>query len=321
MAKPTTLLKAAGRKAMRQPLPRMAALRAAGRRGHGLVLVYHRVRADGDAASGEVVPSVDRSLLRTHLKALTELGRVVPLPRLLEPPDDRRRPSFAVTFDDDYPHHAAHALPVLGDLGLPGTFFLSGRTLHGLGAYWWERLEALLAAIGLDAAGRALGVVARSPKGLAAACEADEGARARLAAIAPDGNRPLDIQGIRALAAAGMTLGFHTLDHPLLPALDDDRLAAALDAGRAELAEVTGQPMTLLAYPHGKADVRVARATRVAGYLAAWTGWPRPARAGDDPFLLGRWEPGPLDLDSFVAAVAVRLHRAAPASPWFQGPT
>jgi hypothetical protein len=35
---------------------------------------------------------------------------------------------------------------------------------------------------------------------------------------------------------------------------------------------------------------------------------------GDDPFLLGRWEPGPLDLDSFVAAVGVRLHRTAPES-------
>jgi peptidoglycan/xylan/chitin deacetylase (PgdA/CDA1 family) len=314
MARPTTVLKAAGRRAMRHPRPRTAAIRAAARRGHGLVLVYHRVCADGGAAPGEVVPSVDRSLLRAHLGALAELGQVVPLPRLLGPPADRRRPRFAVTFDDDYPHHAAHALPVLCELGLPGTFFLSGRVLHGLGSYWWERLEALLAAIGLDAAGRALGVAGSSPEALAAACETDPRARARLVTIAPDGNRPLDVHGIRALAAAGMAVGFHTLEHPLLPALDGDRLAEVLEAGRAELAAVAGQPMTLLAYPHGKADARVARAARAAGYRAAWTGWPRPARAGDDPFLLGRWEPGPLDLDSFVAAVGVRLHRAAPAS-------
>jgi peptidoglycan/xylan/chitin deacetylase (PgdA/CDA1 family) len=299
---------------MRHPLPRMAAVRGAARRGHGLVLVYHRVRADGSASAGEVVPSLDRSLFRTHLEALAGLGQVVPLPRLLDPPVDRRRPRFAVTFDDDYPHHAAHALPVLRGLGLPGTFFLSGRALHGLGSYWWERLEALLAAIGLDAAARALGVVGSSPQALAAACETDPRARARLATIAPDGNRPLGVDGIRALATAGMTLGFHTVEHSLLPALDDDRLVVALDAGREELAAVAGQPLTLLAYPHGKADARVARAVRAAGYRAAWTGRPRPARLGDDPFLLGRWEPGPLDLDSFVAAVGVRLHRTAPES-------
>ena len=90
--------------------------------------------------------------------------------------------------------------------------------------------------------------------------------------------RPLGVDGIGALAAAGMTVGFHTLEHPLLPDLDNDRLAAALTTGREELAAATGRPLTLLAYPHGKADQRVAGAARAAGYAAAWTGWPRPAQ-------------------------------------------
>jgi peptidoglycan/xylan/chitin deacetylase (PgdA/CDA1 family) len=312
MASSTTLLKAAGRRAMRHRVAHTTAIRAAARRGHGLVLLYHRVHADGGVPPVEVVPSVERSVLRAQLQALAELGEVVPLPRLLEPPGDRRRPRFAVTFDDDYRHHVANAMPVLCELRLPGTFFLSGRALHGLGSYWWERLEALVAAEGLVATGRALGIVRSSPAALAAACETDPKARERLAAVAPAANPPLDGGGIRALAAAGMTLGFHTLDHPLLPSLDDDRLAEALDAGRRQLAAATGQPITLLAYPHGKADTRVAHAARAAGYRAAWTGQPRPSRAGDDPFLLGRWEPGPLDIDSFTAAVGVRLHRAAP---------
>jgi peptidoglycan/xylan/chitin deacetylase (PgdA/CDA1 family) len=310
-----THLKTAARGAMRHPLARAAAVRAAARRGHGLALVYHRVTADGDVAGGEVVPSLGRSRLRAQLEALAELGDVVDLPRLLDPPASRRRPRFALTFDDDYPHHTAHALPVLRDVGAPGTFFLSGRALHGLGPYWWERLEALVAADGVERAGRALGIRGDSPQALATACERDPAARSRLAALATGVvGRPLGVDGIRTLAAAGMTVGFHTLEHLLLPDLDSDRLAAALTTGREELAAATGRPMTLLAYPHGKADQRVARATRAAGYTAAWTGWPRPARPGDDRFLLGRWEPGPLDVDAFVASVAVRLHRAAPGA-------
>jgi peptidoglycan/xylan/chitin deacetylase (PgdA/CDA1 family) len=309
-----THLKNAGKGAMRHPLLRMAAIRVAARRGHGLVLVYHRVRADGDVPRSEVVPSLDHSRLRAQLEALAELGEIVDLPRLLDPPANRRRPRFALTFDDDYPHHAAHALPVLRDVGVPATFFLSGRALHELGPYWWERLEALVAADGVERAGRALGVSGDSAQALAAACETNAGARRRLATIAPRVlERPLGVDGIRALAAAGMTLGFHTLEHPLLPGLESDRLAAALTIGRGELAAVIGRPLTLLAYPHGKADQRVARAAQAAGYAAAWTGWPQPAQAGGDPFLLGRWEPGPLDLDSFVTAVAVRLNRAAPS--------
>jgi peptidoglycan/xylan/chitin deacetylase (PgdA/CDA1 family) len=311
----TTYLRATGGRAARHPLARRAAVRTAAWRGHGLVLVYHRVRAEGDQGQLEVVPSLERGLFRAQLVALADLGDIVDLPGLLDPPANRRRPRFALTFDDDYPHHAAHALPVLRELGVPGTFFLSGRALRGLGSYWWQSLEALVAAEGVAVAGRALGVAAGSAEALAATCEADAAARRRLASIAPgDAEPPLSVDGIRALAAAGMTLGFHTLEHPLLPALEDEPLAAALSTGRAELAAVTGRPLTLLAYPHGKADARVARATRSAGYRAAWTGWPRPARAGDDPFLLGRWEPGPLDPDAFVASVAIRLHRAAPVA-------
>jgi peptidoglycan/xylan/chitin deacetylase (PgdA/CDA1 family) len=310
-----TYLRATGRWAARRSLPRTAAVRAAAWRCHGLVLVYHRVRADGDQGQVEVVPSLERGLLRAQLLALAELGDIADLPDLLDPPAHRRRPRFALTFDDDYPHHAAHALPVLRELGVPATFFLSGRALHGLGPYWWQSLEALVAAEGVAGAGRALGIVAGGAQALAAACEADAAALRRLAEVAAgDAEVPLGTDGIRALAAAGMTLGFHTLEHPLLPALDDEALAAALSLGRAELAAVAGRPLTLLAYPHGKADTRVARATRCAGYRAAWTGWPRPARHGDDPFLLGRWEPGPLDPDAFAAAVAIRLHRVAPAA-------
>jgi peptidoglycan/xylan/chitin deacetylase (PgdA/CDA1 family) len=297
---------------MRRPMPRMAAIRAAAWRGHGLALVYHRVTDASPAPTGEVVPSVDCARFRAQVSALAELGDVVDLHALLEPPAGHSRPRFALTFDDDYPHHLTHVLPVLRELGLPGTFFLSGRDLHDLGPYWWERLEQLVAARGLAAAGHALGIAARSPQALAAACEADPGAQRRLATIAPAGERPLDVDGIRALVAAGMTLGFHTVDHPFLPTLDDDELAAALSVGRDELAAVAGRSLNLFAYPHGKADARVARAARAAGYRAAWTGWPRPARVGDDPFLLGRWEPGPLELDSFVAAIGVRLHRTAP---------
>ena len=316
MLRPLTALKAAGKQALRHPLLRAAAIWAAARRGHGLVLVYHRIVADDAGTLGEVVPSVTRRCLRAHLEALAELGAIVDLPQLLDPPSDRRRPRFAITFDDDYPHHALHALPILSEVGVPATFFLSGRALHGLGVYWWERLEALVATDGVIGAARALGITATSTHALVAACETDPDVQRRLAVVVPDTvARPLDLRGIQTLAAAGMTIGFHTLEHLLLPGLDDEQLIAALNSGRTELAAAAGQPLTLLAYPHGKADARVARSVQAAGYRAAWTGWPRPARSSDQPFLLGRWEPGPLDVSAFVANVGVRLNRDSPGIP------
>jgi hypothetical protein len=74
-----------------------------------------------------------------------------------------------------------------------------------------------------------------------------------------------------------------------------------------------GAPLDLFAYPHGKADRRVAAAVAAAGYRAAWTGWPAPHRPGLDPFLLPRWEPGRLGSDAFAAALPIRLLHTAPA--------
>ena len=122
----------------------------------------------------------------------------------------------------------------------------------------------------------------------------------------------LDRSGIEALRAAGMTVGFHTIDHETLPDMADAELHDAVTRGRTSLARVVGAPLRYFAYPHGKADARTADAVRHAGFDAAFTGRPEPLRPGHDRYRLGRWEPGALDADDFVVKLAVRLHRAAP---------
>jgi hypothetical protein len=82
--------------------------------------------------------------------------------------------------------------------------------------------------------------------------------------------------------------------------------------GREEVGKAAGRQVDLFAYPHGKADVRTARATREAGYAAAWTGRPRAMRPGEDPHLLGRWEPGALGPEELLVRLSIRLNRTGP---------
>jgi peptidoglycan/xylan/chitin deacetylase (PgdA/CDA1 family) len=292
---------------LRRASARRAALQVAAARGRGLVLVYHRL-APGGAAPHEVVPCVPCDLFQRHIELLGEMGDVVPLADLLEPPGSRRRVRFAISFDDDYASHHQYALPILRRVGAPATFFLSGRALHGLGPYWWEQLEQLIAERGVREAARLLGVDAATPARLAAACERPERS-ARLSVTPIARSAPaLDGDAIRALADAGMTIGFHTLHHPVLTQLPDAALDAALRAGRAELAAAAGRSVELLAYPHGRADERVAERTRAAGYRAAFATGARPVGPRSDPFLLGRWEAGPLTDDEFLSHLALRLN-------------
>jgi peptidoglycan/xylan/chitin deacetylase (PgdA/CDA1 family) len=279
---------------------------------HSLVLLYHRV-ADGSAAD-EIVPSLPVSLFTHQLQLLAQIGEIVPLSRLLEPPAAGRGPRFALTFDDDHACYRRHVLPVLQALQAPATFFLSGRTLHGLGPYWWSDLEHAVRTRGLQATCRALAIEAGTMTELALAVERTPHLPRQLSDLlaAPD-DPPMAAADIEALADAGMTIGFHTLHHPVLTALDEAALVAALVDGRRELAEAAGVPVDFLAYPHGRANHAVAAAAERVGFGAAFTTREQAITERSDRFLLGRWDPHFLTGDDFAAAVALRLLRPATA--------
>jgi hypothetical protein len=125
----------------------------------------------------------------------------------------------------------------------------------------------------------------------------------------------LEVDGIRAISANGMAIGFHTLSHPVLTGLTRNEIDAALEWGRAELSDVVGTPLRLLAYPHGRTDARVAQAAAAAGYHAAFAAGGRPITPHSHRFLLGRWEPGEIRGDRFLASTALRLMRSDGAQP------
>ena len=302
-------LKRLARRGFRSSVVSGAARHLAALRGHSLVFVYHRITPRAVPHS-TVVPSLTPEVFTRQIQVLGEIGRLVPLYELLGSDGVSGSPRFALTFDDDYRSHVESVLPALRSLGIAGTFFLSGRTLHGAGPYWFESLEELIASKGLRWVGKRLGIADADPHSLAVACERDARLRRIVVAESTEPSAHLRRADIEDLVRSGMTIGFHTLDHSVLPELEDTDLEQALLRGRNELAAVVGHQLSLFAYPHGRANLRTARMVRQAGYVAAWTGRARPLRRGDDRFLLGRWEPGPVPIDEFVANVSIRLNRA-----------
>jgi peptidoglycan/xylan/chitin deacetylase (PgdA/CDA1 family) len=281
-------------------------------RGRGLVLVYHRV-VEGETPAFGIVPTVTADLFRRQVEALAEVGKIVSLHTLLDDLERHAKPRFALTFDDDYLTHTEHVLPILQALDLPATFFLSGRSLHGLGSYWFEILERLVLARGIGEVGRLL----KTPpdggiEGLGVAGENDPARQKVVEAETPDVPRLVGRAHIAALADAGMEIGFHTLHHEVLPRLEDRAIRAALMNGRTELEMTIGSPIQYFAYPHGQADHRTGKAVRNAGYEAAWTGRPQSMHRGSERYLLGRWEPGQLQVDDLLVGTAVRLNHGAP---------
>lgn len=271
----------------------------------GLALLWHRVRPQGSARH-EVIASVAVSAFEAQLEVLGELADIVPLEALANR-SPRGRPRVALTFDDDDPGHHRWTLPLLQGRDLPATFFLSGRWRGAVGPYWWELLEERIAERGLPAVAAALGHGAvRSPAELAQLLYTSPVVD-QLSREACDRPPPMSRHEARALADAGMEIGFHTRGHPVLTALPDAALRAAVNVGRDEVAADLATPVRRFAYPHGRHDDRVAAVTAAAGYLDAWTTVKQPVHEGDASMRLGRWDLSTQPIDRFRSRVVRAL--------------
>jgi peptidoglycan/xylan/chitin deacetylase (PgdA/CDA1 family) len=296
--------------------------RWSGRRA-GLALVYHRVGAP-ESREHHLVAALDAELFEAQLRHLKRRYRVVPASELAGAVEARRRGQrfpVSITFDDDLPSHAGVAMPVLRRVGVPSTFFLTGGSLAAPFAFWWERLQIAFDQGLLEpdelrewAGGDADPSVRPAIRTVARAIEAMPAERRervaetlleRLGADPPDAG--LRAEDVRALADAGFEIGFHTLRHDPLPQLGAEELSRAMADGRAELDALLPSPITMISYPHGKADARVAQAAREAGYRFGFTTSPEPLRDDTNPLVIDRLYPAYDSLGRFALEVSATL--------------
>jgi peptidoglycan/xylan/chitin deacetylase (PgdA/CDA1 family) len=298
-------------------LARMSSSRA------GVVIVYHRV---GGAVSGdenvEILPAVAKSTFERQLAHLLRRYRVVPAAQILDAARTRKRGErfpVAITFDDDLAEHVRVAVPALQREGLTATFFLTGATLEEPHSFWWEDLQRAIdgrrvtpdrvpyvdVSAALERSPRAILDLAGEIVRLGLEERNAVAGVLRAAAGPPEADSGLRARDVRTIVEAGCTVGFHTLQHDALPSLAGPELERALEEGREALAAAAGRSLDLIAYPHGKADHRVADAARAAGFVGGFTTARGPVTPDTDPFLIPRTV-----ADQSASALAFRLARA-----------
>ena len=280
----------------------------------GAALVFHGVAPRAGDPLLEIDPPIAEDELDAAVGYLSRRYALVAagdLPRAARERRPGERVPVAVTFDDDLASHRERAAPILRRHGAVATAFLCGAGEP----FWWQLLQAAVderaiaagALPGLEA-GLVTAALERRPAAIRALAKAVEdlppAARERLAAtLARAVPAPIEMlgpDGAQALAAAGWEIGFHTRRHDLLTALDDAALRAAVLP-----ASETGA--RTLAYPHGKAGAREARAARAAGYVAAYTGRDEVLTERTDDHLIGRLQPDTGTLGRFALHLARAL--------------
>jgi peptidoglycan/xylan/chitin deacetylase (PgdA/CDA1 family) len=156
-----------------------------------------------------------------------------------------RRSGVLLTFDDGLANNVTNALPVLEQYGAPAVFFIT--TQHVQQPRQWLPFTQKKAAAGWSRPEEVPEEVARDLF---------------------DG---MSRQQVKQCAAHPLvTIGAHSVSHALLTRCDEANLKQELTASRRYLEELTGEQVTLFAYPTGDYDSRVISATRQAGYEAAF---------------------------------------------------
>jgi len=198
-----------------------------------------------------------------------------------------------VTFDDGYLDNYTHAFPILRELNLPATIFVSTGYVGAQDTYWYDHLAYAIyrAAAGTFVLGTTrfqLDDVASRRRAAADAIRFLRGVpdavrRAHLVQLAErldysirDEHRPLsrpmEWSQIVEMHEAGIEIASHTVSHPALSQCDDETLAFELWESRRELESQLGVPVEVIAYPFGgpgEYDERVMRSAARSGYRLA----------------------------------------------------
>lgn len=222
--------------------------------------------------------------------------------------------ALCVTFDDGYADNYLLALPILKSLGLPATIFVATGFLDGgimfndIVRVSIEQARAShldLADIGIDGLlsletpadrlrsfNKLLGLLKYLPqeerleKSLAIA----ESTGARL----PD-DLMMSSQQLLDTANQGLEIGAHTVSHPILRNLSDQRARDEITRSRSELQARLNREVELFAYPNGKPGVdftdRDVRLAGEAGFKGAVTTRAGFSAVSTNPFELRRFTP------------------------------
>lgn len=241
---------------------------AGDQRSRVVVLCYHSIHPTLPFASATP------ELFRDHLSFLQETCDVVPLSdvnRVAAGPR-RSRAAVALTFDDGYRDNYTHALPLLDEMGMPATFFLT------------------------------VGLVERDPDVVARLTSIRRTTQAAVTAVT--------WQEARELVAAGHDVGSHTWSHPILARLDAESAREELVRAKNVLEHNLGTPVTSFAYPFGKPGAHFTRETtelvRDAGYRVAAAVIARGVRRRDSELAIPRFFATRDSVETLAAKVAGR---------------
>lgn len=105
----------------------------------------------------------------------------------------------------------------------------------------------------------------------------------------------MTLEALRALPENLVTIGSHTVTHPMLTRIAKEAAEREITTSRSVLESLLNRKITLFSFPFGDFDESLVEVCRNAGYERVFTTLPGYAFAGADEFVVGRVRVDPTD--------------------------
>jgi peptidoglycan/xylan/chitin deacetylase (PgdA/CDA1 family) len=293
---------------------------AAGFRGPSATIVmYHSVLPDpslqvdslGGIAHSELVFRAQMELLARDFRPIS-LDEAV---KHILGGDDLPKRSIVVTFDDGYADNHEVAMPILNQVGVPATFYVTVDCIENRRLPWPSRLRFALYTTKLsrwvDSVAKTwiLNHHAEREGALLASCDiccqlsgtAQEAFVSRveleLEARIPSqsGSLMMSYDQVRSLIQHGHTVGSHTMTHPNMAYVNEDEARHELTHSKRFLELHLEGPIKHFSYPCPALsphwNEQTVELSRAAGYETGVTTTVGLTRRGDNPLCLKRIRP------------------------------
>lgn len=292
------------------------------------VLIFHRVLPEPD----QLFPGeVDARRFDQICGWVKSWFNVLPLDSAVARLRDGNLPERAacITFDDGYADNYQVALPILQRHGMTATFFIATGFLDG-GRMWNDtiiesvracKLQKLeLDSLGLGSHG--VGTLAEKQAAIAALIAqikyrsvedrvTTTRAIAAQAQVQPPDNLMMTSHDVKKMHGAGMQIGAHTVNHPILARLTREEAYLEIQRSKVTLEGLLDVRIGLFAYPNGKPEedynAQSVDVVRELGFDAAVsTRWGSSTR-GDDLLQIRRFTPWDRSKLRFAARIWANL--------------
>jgi peptidoglycan/xylan/chitin deacetylase (PgdA/CDA1 family) len=220
--------------------------------------------------------------LERQLRYVRRVFTIVPLAEIVASVRARRangaRRRAALMFDDGLRSNVRVAYPMLRALGIPATFFVCPGLIEERRWLWTHEARRRLQFAGAhlrEELARELGASADIEGFVEWMKRLDFPQRRRVEAMlrqataafvpAEPDREAFDLAGwdeLRLLDPSLITIGSHTMTHPVLPSMSADEIEAELRDSRRMIEAKLGRPAQFFSYPNGDCDERTLASVR-----------------------------------------------------------